>query len=129
MLTKLDTGQSAGARCVVDDRSRAVAFGQSLIPFAGIAFLWFIGVLRDRLGAKEDRFFAIVFFGSALLYLALLFVAAGLIATLILLAASTDPNLLVNSPAFQLTRAAIYNLLNVYATKMATVFMIRLRPS
>jgi Predicted membrane protein (DUF2254) len=33
-------------------------------PFAGIAFLWFIGVLRDRLGQRQDRFFATVFFGS-----------------------------------------------------------------
>jgi hypothetical protein len=39
-----------------------------LVPFAGIAFLWFIGVLRDRLGELEDRFFATVFFGSGLLY-------------------------------------------------------------
>jgi hypothetical protein len=36
----------------------------ALIPFAGIAFLWFIGVIRDRLGAREDRFFATVFLGS-----------------------------------------------------------------
>ena len=41
----------------------------NLIPFAGIAFLWFIGVLRDRLGEQEDRFFATVFFGSGLLFL------------------------------------------------------------
>lgn len=101
-----------------------VAFGLNLIPFAGIAFLWFIGVLRDRLGAKEDRFFATVYFGSALLYLAMLFAAAALIGALILVAASTDPNQLVSSSAFRLTRATIYILLNVYATKMATVFMI-----
>jgi hypothetical protein len=37
-----------------------------LVPFAGIAFLWFIGVLRDRLGELEDRFFATVFLGSGL---------------------------------------------------------------
>ncbi len=36
----------------------------NLVPFAGIAFLWFIGVVRDRLGTYEDRFFATVFFGS-----------------------------------------------------------------
>ena len=34
-----------------------VILALNLIPFAGIAFLWFIGVLRDRLGAFEDRFF------------------------------------------------------------------------
>lgn len=101
-----------------------VAFGLNLIPFAGIAFLWFIGVLRDRLGAKEDRFFATVFFGSALLYLAVLFVAAGLIGALVMVAASTDASQLASSSAFRLTRAAIFILTNVYATKVATVFMI-----
>jgi hypothetical protein len=104
--------------------TRAVAFGLNLVPFAGIAFLWFIGVLRDRLGTQEDRFFATVFFGSALLYLAMLFAAAALIGALLLVAAATDSNELVNSSAFRLTRAAIYILLNVYATKLATVFMI-----
>jgi hypothetical protein len=36
----------------------AVRFALRLVPFAGIAFLWFIGVLWDRLGTHEDRFFA-----------------------------------------------------------------------
>jgi hypothetical protein len=34
-----------------------VALALNLMPFAGIAFLWFIGVVRDRLGEHEDRFF------------------------------------------------------------------------
>lgn len=38
-----------------------------LMPFAGMAFLYFIGVVRDRLGEYEDRFFSTVFFGSGLL--------------------------------------------------------------
>lgn len=46
-----------------------------LVPFAGIAFLWFIGVLRDRLGQLEDRFFATVLFGSGPLFLGTLFPA------------------------------------------------------
>jgi hypothetical protein len=33
--------------------SNAVALGLNLVPFAGISFLWFIGVLRDRLGERE----------------------------------------------------------------------------
>src|SRR6185437_10759148 len=41
-----------------------VALAMNLVPFAGVAFLWFVGVLRDRLGAREDRFFATVFLGS-----------------------------------------------------------------
>src|SRR5271167_1504414 len=56
--------------------SQTVALATNLLPFAGIAFLWFIGVLRDRLGELEDRFFATVFFGSGLLFLAMLFASA-----------------------------------------------------
>jgi hypothetical protein len=32
--------------------------GLYLVPFAGIVFLWFIGVVRDRVGEREDNFFA-----------------------------------------------------------------------
>ena len=56
--------------------SKTVALALNLVPLAGIAFLWFIGVLRDRLGELEDRFFATVFFGSGLLFLAMLFASA-----------------------------------------------------
>jgi len=103
--------------------TRSVAFALNLIPFAGIAFLWFIGVLRDRLGPTEDRFFATVFFGSALLFLAMLFTGAAITASLLLVSAA-DPNALTNSTTFQLARAIVYNIMNVYAIKMAAVFMI-----
>jgi hypothetical protein len=42
----------------------------ALVPIAGIAFLWFIGVIRDHLGQAEDRFFSTVFLGSGLLLVA-----------------------------------------------------------
>ena len=47
-----------------------------LVPFAGIAFLWFIGVVREQLGNVEDRLFSTVFLGSGLLFLAMLFIGA-----------------------------------------------------
>jgi hypothetical protein len=46
-----------------------------LAPLAGIAFLWFIGVLRDQVGELEDRFFGSVFLGSGLLFLAMVAVS------------------------------------------------------
>ena len=58
------------------DDAETVVLALNLVPFAGIAFLWFIGVVRDRLGASEDRFFATVFFGSGILFLAMFFAAA-----------------------------------------------------
>jgi hypothetical protein len=104
--------------------SKTVALALNLIPFTGVAFLWFIGVLRDRLGQQEDRFFATVFFGSALLFLAMLFAAAAIIGAVILVASSAQPNELINSTTFRFARAAAYIIMNVYAIKMAAVFMI-----
>jgi hypothetical protein len=46
------------------------------LALSGIAFLWFMAVVRDRLGEREDRFFATVFFGSGLLFIGMTFVAA-----------------------------------------------------
>src|SRR5258707_258104 len=104
--------------------TRTIALALNLIPFAGVAFLWFLGVLRDRLGSMEDRFFATVFFGSALLFLAMLFAAAAVIGAVILVASSTEPGELINSATFKFARAAAYIIVNVYAIKMAAVFMI-----
>src|SRR5215471_11506622 len=64
--------------------SSRVAIALNLVPFAGLAFLWFIGVLRDRLGSREDQFFATVFLGSGLLFLAMLFAAAAVAGALII---------------------------------------------
>ena len=61
-----------------------------LMPFAGIAFLWFIGVVRDGFGRYEDKFFSSVFLGSGLLFLAMMFVAAGVGAGLVASSASLE---------------------------------------
>ena len=100
-----------------------ITFALNLIPFAGVAFLWFIGVLRDRLGEMEDRFFATVFFGSALLFLAMLFVAAALIGSVMLVASISESAELNSSASFRFARAAAFIVANVYAAKMAAVFM------
>ena len=57
-----------------------IVLALELVPFEGIAFLWFLGVVRDRIGQREDRFFATVFLGSGLLFVALLFVASAVTA-------------------------------------------------
>ena len=103
--------------------SQTVALATNLVPFAGIAFLWFIGVLRDRLGELEDRFFATVFFGSGLLFLGMLFLACSFVDG-VLIAFATKPEEMIGSATFQFVRAAIYAMINVYMVKMAGVFMI-----
>jgi MFS family permease len=100
-----------------------VVFALNLIPFAGIAFLWFIGVIRDRLGEREDRFFATVFLGSGLLYIAMVFASAA-IAIGLLSSFDASSDTLLSTGSWELSRNASFALVNVYAMKMAAVFSI-----
>jgi hypothetical protein len=106
---------------LTDSRRRtAVTIALNLVPFAGIAFLWFIGVLRDRIGEREDRFFATVFLGSGLLFVAMLFVAAAQAGGLIAASASVPPG----AHTLLLGRDVTDLLLNVYSMRMAAVFTL-----
>jgi hypothetical protein len=109
----------------VETNSSAISLGLNLVPFAGIAFLWFIGVIRDRLDVLEDRLFATVFLGSGLLFLALTFVGTALAGGL-LSSYMVAPTALVESGVFTYIRAVVYQILNVNAIRMAGVFMISL---
>lgn len=95
----------------------------ALVPYAGIAFLWFIGVVRDRVGAREDRLFATVFLGSGLLFVAMLFVAAALAGGLLASTTSTASGQSFLS-LWQLSRSLTLTLIDTYAMRMAGVFMI-----
>jgi hypothetical protein len=107
----------------LQDRARTVSFALNLVPLAGIAFMWFLGVLRDRLGAREDKLFATVLLGSGLMFLGMMFVAAaaggGLIRTY-----GATPNSLLDNSALTFARSFSYDVMHVYAFKMAAVFMI-----
>src|SRR5438045_7846367 len=56
-----------------------VSLALTLVPFAGIAFLSLMGVVRDRLGRLEDDFFSTLFFCTGLLLLFLIFVCAAIV--------------------------------------------------
>jgi len=106
---------------LTDSHHRAeVAIALNLVPFAGIAFLWFIGVLRDRIGEREDRFFATVFLGSGLLFVAMIFVAAAIAGGLIAADSSSPPG----GGTLALSRIVTATLVNVYAMRMAAVFTL-----
>lgn len=112
-----------GAAIEVVKHSHVISRGLNLVPFAGIAFLWFVAVLRDHLGEFEDRFFATVFFGSGLLYVAMFFASAALAGGLLGVLGDGTENL-VQSGSYALSRAEINQMLNIYGIKMAGVFMI-----
>jgi len=103
---------------------RFVNLALNLVPFSGIAFLWFIGVVRDRLGEYEDRLFATVFLGSGLLFLAMLFSSAAVAGGTITIFGTTAAADLMSSGIYPFGRAVTYEIMNIYAIKMAGVFMI-----
>ena len=100
-----------------------VSVALHLLPFAGIAFLWFVGALRDRLGELEDQFFATVFFGSSLLFLAMLFTLAAAVGAMILAFGQGTAGV-PDSVAFHFSRTFAYNIVNIYMVKMAGVFLM-----
>jgi hypothetical protein len=110
----LPEGAEPGSQWV--DGSHHIRVASILIPFAGIAFLWFIGVVRDGFGGFEDKFFSSVFIGSGLLFLAMIFVisAVGVALT------HSSGEAAVFGQVFLLT------LSKTYALRMAAVFMISL---
>ena len=91
-----------------------------LVPFAGIAFLWFIGVVREQLGNVEDRLFSTVFLGSGLLFLAMLFMSAVNSTGLLAMLAGPNPN----ADLFAYGRNSTQALISVYAMRMAAVFTL-----
>lgn len=122
ILIRLATSVDVGALApwfADPDKRRTARLGLNLVPFTGIAFLWFIGVVRDRIGEREDRFFATVSLGSGLLFVAMLFVAAAIAAGALADAAARAPG---EFAGFGRRVGAV--VLHVYAMRMAAVFTI-----
>lgn len=99
-----------------------VVAGLYLMPFAGIAFLWFVAVIRDQIGEREDRFFATVFFGGGILFVAMEFIS-----TAIASAPSLGVRYLDQDPPtaaeLQIFRSLAYTLLFAFATRAGAVFL------
>jgi hypothetical protein len=123
MRTALD-GHTDSAAAWTSPEAVQIRFALGLMPYAGIAFLWFIGVIRDRLGDLEDKFFATVFFGSGLVFIAMIFASSAIAGGILGAAQQLDA-----ASAFEVTtfaRAEMLEITNVYALRMAGGFMISL---
>jgi preprotein translocase subunit Sec61beta len=122
-LTMMRIALSEGSFQVLQtdaQRQSLIRLSLHLVPFAGIAFLWFIGVVRDLLGNVEDRLFSTVFLGSGLLFLAMLFIGAVTSTSLLTMLAGSDPN----TGLFAYGRSTTQTLISVYAMRMAAVFTL-----
>jgi len=105
------------------DRVGWFKFAVALMPFAGIFFLWFIGVARARLGRFEDQFFSTVFLGSGLLFLAMVFSAAA-VSGGIVAGYARDPEGFIGSSTYTFARDLVSQIFATYAMRMAAVFVL-----
>lgn len=104
-----------------NNASTAVIWLQVLVV-ATIAYLWFVGVIRGRIGDNEPRLFGTVFLGASILLAGLLFVGASLLAAPSVLVAVGD--VAPDPGAVSLTRAAAAAVLSVFAPRVATLVML-----
>lgn len=101
---------------------RSVQTALDLIPFAGIFFLWFMGVLRAHIGEAEDQFLATVFLGSGLLFVATLFGAAAAAGSLLSTAGGSGAD--SKEQLLSFGKDFAYSLLTTYSMRMAAVFTL-----
>lgn len=94
----------------------------NLLVGSAIAFLWFVAVIRRRVGDRENMFFGTVFLGSALLLSGAWLVAGVLIATPALAARSFDIPATAGDVASM--QAAGITMAAVVATRLEAVFII-----
>jgi hypothetical protein len=109
----------------LNNQHAGIATAALLMPFAGISFLWFIGVVRDGFGRYEDRFFATVFLGSGLLFLAMIFTATAVAAALV----ATNSGVVdarAHVEVIDFGKMVFLAAAKTYALRMAAVFMISL---
>ncbi|MBB3605004.1 hypothetical protein FHT40_004688 [Mycolicibacterium sp. BK556] len=123
--SSLPEGAQPGSQWL-DAASGKMKIAAILMPFAGISFLWFIGVVRDGLGRLEDRFFATVFLGSGLLFLAMMFVTSAIGAGLAGSNSAVGHEQLGSSDVALFGQMIVLTLSKTYALRMAAVFMISL---
>jgi hypothetical protein len=119
--TMADVGDGSGVW--LEDSAGSLKFALALVPFAGLFFLWFIAVARERLGRFEDQFFSTVFIGSGLLFLAMVFAAAASAGAMIA-AYAGDPSGFADSSTYLYARQMVAEIFSVYALRMAAIFQI-----
>ena len=94
----------------------------TLVPFAGIAFLWFTGVIRDRLGEHEDQLFATIFLSSGIITVVLFFVWAAVFGA-IMSTTSLAAVGLADDDIYVFGFALMNRIIGNYALRMAGVYM------
>ncbi|MFT6289865.1 MAG: MFS family permease [Ilumatobacter sp.] len=120
----LDMSDEELERWLDDPGRRAeVIIGLNLVSISAIAFLWFVAVIRRRLGDREDRFFGTVFFGSSIAYVGIWLVAAAVVAgPVVVLTLFDEASISAESESLAVGIGAA--LMLVVAPRLQAVFVI-----
>ena len=106
----------------LDAWSNTAAVALTLVPFAGIAFLWFTGVVRDRLGEHEDQFFATIFLSSGIITVVLFFIWAAIFSALMSTTSLAAVGL-ADDDVYVFGFALMNRIIGDYTLRMAGVYM------
>ena len=105
-----------------DGNQRTMILAVNLITISSIMFIWFVAVIRRRVGERENRLFGTVFFGSALLL-----TGAWLVAGVFFAAPAVAGQAFETVPdagTVAMTQAGGITTTSIVATRLEAVFMI-----
>lgn len=123
--SSLPEGAQPGSQWL-ESGSDKIRLASELMPFAGVCFLWFIGVVRANLGGFEDKFFGTVTLGSGLLFLAMMFTTAAVGGALAATSHDFGEGVVAGSGYEVFGQMLLLHLSKTYALRMAAVFMMSL---
>lgn len=96
----------------------SLTIGLLLSVVSAVLFLWFVAVIRRRVGDREDRFFATVFFGSGILLTGVMLVGA---------AAVASPAVTVDLAGGRVADAGVLTAMTGYGTTLLLVVLLRIQ--
>lgn len=113
--------EAAWNEWIADSSNRGSLYvALSLSSISAVAFLWFVAVVRRRIGDREDRFFATVFLGSALVHVALWLVAMSILAAPAVL---NTGDTTIGWDVFRLAEGTAIGILLVAGPRIQAVFV------
>jgi hypothetical protein len=104
------------------DNRATVFVGLNLAPLGIVAFLWFMAVIRRRLGSREDQLFSTVFLGSGIAF-AFLTIAAATCAAAPTLVVHFGDEADLNAGTVALAHGLWFGFWGVSASRLVGVFM------
>lgn len=117
-----DGDQAIAEWYLKDSNQRTMIVALNLMTVSSIMFVWFVAVIRRRVGERENRFFGTVFFGSALLLTGAWLVAAVFWAAPAIAGQTFDT--VPDAGTVAMTQAGAITMASIVATRLEAVFII-----